>query len=115
MRVEPPSSLMGRKGGRRVGKEPACASIAGRILAALRGNAGRPVDISPFVAEFGSSGASTARRDLEDFYGMDIRTARSGTGRRRGSELQWLLAGEWFGLEYRDYVNDAIDEAVKGR
>lgn len=36
---------------------------------------------------------------LVDFYGLDIRCVRQG---------QWVLAGEWFGKVYQDYIAERI-------
>jgi hypothetical protein len=38
---------------------------------------------------------------LRDFYGLDIRRLGPGYGR-------WVLAGEWFGTAYRDYIADRL-------
>lgn len=37
--------------------------------------------------------------DLVDYYGLDIRRVRNGT---------WILAGEWFGRVYVDYIADRL-------
>ncbi len=44
--------------------------------------------------------------DLRDFYGLDIRCLNcKGAGRGRGSQPgRWVLAGEWFGKNYVDYI-----------
>jgi len=45
---------------------------------------------------------------LIDFYGLDIRKLedRQHKGRRGGSSCaKWILAGEWFGSEYVDYIS----------
>ena len=39
---------------------------------------------------------------LRDFYGLDIRRVDK---HRRGL---WILAGEWFGSRYRDYVQERL-------
>ena len=49
--------------------------------------------------------------DLKDFYGLDIRMLKSGSGNRwEGSSVPgtWVLAGEWFGKTYVDYIADRI-------
>jgi hypothetical protein len=38
---------------------------------------------------------------LQDFYGLDIRRIRHGV---------WVLAGEWIGDEYRDYIAQRVCE-----
>jgi len=39
---------------------------------------------------------------LIDFYGLDIRCLHR--GRRHCGKSRWVLAGEWFGSVYVDYV-----------
>ena len=47
-------------------------------------------------------------RQLRDFYGLDIRDL--GEAKRPGGKVgghgphRWILAGEWFGRDYRDYI-----------
>jgi hypothetical protein len=41
---------------------------------------------------------------LQDSYGLDIRCLRRGPG------STWVLAGEWFGSEYVDYIAQRITE-----
>lgn len=67
----------------------------------LYANKGRPVFIADLLR--GNNRSSRALSDLRDYYGCDI---------RRVSYRHHLLAGEWFGSEYVDYVNAAIDEAI---
>jgi hypothetical protein len=40
---------------------------------------------------------------LTDFYGLDIRRIRNGSA-RVGRVSTWVLAGEWFGRVYVDYI-----------
>lgn len=51
-------------------------------------------------------GLNIIRAYMQDFYGLDIRQRDVGVkgarGKGRGSE--WMLAGEWFGNAYVDYV-----------
>lgn len=45
---------------------------------------------------------------LRDFYGLDIIHI---SGRGRGHPpIRWLLAGEWFGRTYVDYIADRINK-----
>lgn len=68
----------------------------------LMANKGIPLDISLTTA-FGSKGGSGYRlAQLRDSYGLDIRCL--GYGR-------WVLAGEWFGPTYIDYIADRLAEA----
>lgn len=39
---------------------------------------------------------------LQDFYGLDIRRVD------RNKRGMWILAGEWFGSRYRDYVEERL-------
>jgi hypothetical protein len=42
--------------------------------------------------------------DLQDYYGLDI---------RRISRGKWVLAGEWFGLTYLDYIQEHLTSLEK--
>lgn len=62
----------------------------------FKANEGIPIgDLSLSVSDH-----STLAR-LQDFYGLDIRCIRRGT---------WVLAGEWFGSRYVDYIAQRITE-----
>lgn len=43
---------------------------------------------------------------LVNFYGLDIRRIRNG---------RWVLAGEWFGPTYVDYIADRLAAAERER
>lgn len=114
MRVETPSQSKG-KGTNLPHAYPCDGSNADRLLSRLKATPGRPVGINDLVAEWGYRRLGAAKRDLVDYYGMDIRTGKRGHGARYGGgvkDLSYILVGEWFGLDYRDYVNEAIDAAV---
>jgi hypothetical protein len=49
-------------------------------------------------------GDHTAITALRDTYGLDIRLLRRGPG------ATWVLAGEWFGSEYVDYIAQRIKQ-----
>ena len=51
--------------------------------------------------------------DLKNYYGLDIRRRRIPDGYGTG-EFELMLAGEWFGRVYLDYVADPAS-AVRGR
>ena len=55
----------------------------------IRFNAGRSNDYIAFT-------------QLRDFYGLDIRRVD------RNKQGMWILAGEWFGSRYRDYVEERL-------
>lgn len=81
-----------------------------RLYDVLFAHRGRDVDLRPACREIGlpSHGGYLRTRlaMLTDYYGCDIRK-----GLKRG---HYILAGEWFGAHYSDYVNQAIDEAIRG-
>jgi|SRR5882724_8899568 len=45
--------------------------------------------------------------DLTDFYGLDIRRLQSGNS-RSGRKSQYVLAGEWIGRVYIDYIAERL-------
>src|SRR5882672_1027113 len=51
---------------------------------------------------------------LRYFYGLDIRnlgaTSRNGRGKGRGPS-RWVLAGEWIGPKYVDYIAERLDRS----
>lgn len=59
-----------------------------------------PISTMPQFGKPSSMGATLSQ--LRDFYGLDIRNL----GYRR-----WILAGEWFGATYVDYVAERQAEA----
>lgn len=46
-------------------------------------------------------------RQLTDFYGFDIRRLQSGNSQTGRASL-YVLAGEWFGKVYIDYIAERI-------
>ncbi|WP_458756651.1 hypothetical protein ACSVBT_12790 [Afipia sp. TerB] len=65
-------------------------------------NKGRPVEF-----QTSDCGDPNIIGKLIDFYGLDIRLIRNGSS-RVGRRSQWILAGEWFGLTYVDYIADHL-------
>lgn len=61
---------------------------------------GIPVEVALCHWE-GRHGAATMVEQLRSFYGLDIRKIQPG---------KWVLAGEWFGKTYVDYIADRIAE-----
>jgi len=57
---------------------------------------------------FSTSGAPARARieQLRNFYGLDIRCLARG---------RWVLAGEWYGSTYVDYIADVIHKADRRR
>lgn len=61
-------------------------------------NKGVPIDWK--LPKKGDGSTQTALLDqLRDFYGLDI---------RRVGYKRWVLAGEWFGETYVDYISDHL-------
>lgn len=70
----------------------------------LQENKGRPVEIeSTKKAPIGPQLVQ-----LENIYGLDVRHVRNGSS-RTGRKSTYLLAGEWFGRVYVDYVAERIE------
>jgi len=65
----------------------------------------RKLEAIRFDKELGVSPTTvqTAVHNLTDFYGLDIRPGKYGTGYR--------LVGEWFGRVYVDYSKEAEEQA----
>ena len=89
-----------RKKTRTIHEVPRDGSELRRIYDLLQANKGKPVelgDVRPWEII-----------PLEDFYGLDIRKV----GRKSfktGAPSLHLLAGEWFGRVYIDYVAERMD------
>jgi len=47
---------------------------------------------------------NTAINHLRDFYGLDIRNLGGNERGRKKGGSRWILAGEWFGSRYVDYI-----------
>jgi hypothetical protein len=71
----------------------------------LQANKGLPIEVHLTKMCISKSGnISRAINDLSDYYGLDIRRIGGRYGR-------WVLAGEWFGRTYVDYIADRIHAA----
>lgn len=71
---------------------------------------GSPIEIN-FAAEVGGQTHRRYLYDLRDYYGLDIRCIKPRGGNRWGKKpkpSEWVLAGEWFGRTYVDYIADRI-------
>ena len=85
-------------------KRPDPESRLGMLYDAFKNNAWEPV-------QFKLNKLDSSYRDrLIDFYGLDIRLLDRGDS-RLGKLSTYVLAGEWFGSEYVDY----IAEKLKGK
>lgn len=71
-----------------------------RAFDLLMANKGVPIDVALTCFE-GKRNLHRVVDDLQDYYGLDIRMLQPG---------KWVLAGEWFGKNYRDYIADRIAE-----
>lgn len=91
MRVDSPSMLKGKSRVANADRRPRPGSKTRAIYDMFAAAPGAPVSLSYAYNQI---------RDLMDFYGMDIR--RVGNGR-------YLLAGEWDGLHYRDFVAERME------
>jgi hypothetical protein len=56
------------------------------------------------VIDFSRPGNGRPFNDLIDYYGLDI---------RRISRGKWVLAGEWFGKIYLDYIQEHLTSLEK--
>lgn len=97
MRTESPARAKSSKGVLRF--VPREGTKLRELYDLLQSRRGLPIEI-PITRVFPISSIA----QLTDFYGLDIR--RLGPGYKR-----WILAGEWFGLEYRDYIAARLQEA----
>lgn len=72
-------------------------------------NKGLPIEMN-----FSEEAGRTCRRylhDLRDYYGLDIRCLKRRGGNRCGktpNPSEWVLAGEWFGRTYVDYIAERL-------
>ena len=69
---------------------------------------GVPLQIN-LKAEYGAAATSMVTQ-LQNFYGLDIFCKRGGRGVHHAT---YLLAGEWFGATYVDYVANRIQKAER--
>jgi hypothetical protein len=74
---------------------PRPGSKIGELYDLFKANEGIPIQLTI------SHSKHHRLRPLIDTYGLDIRCIRRGT---------WVLAGEWFGSEYVDYIARHIEE-----
>jgi hypothetical protein len=84
-------------------ERPRTGTRLGELYELFKANEGIPIVGVTFT---GSS--YTRIGQLQDFYGLDIRCIHRG-GHQRGKST-WVLAGEWFGSEYVDYIARRIEQ-----
>lgn len=72
-----------------------------RMFDLLKANKGVPISMPLTMFDGGTRGHNRSRviMDLQDYYGLDIRNLGRG---------KWVLAGEWFGRTYVDYIADHL-------
>ena len=72
-----------------------------RMYDLLMANKGLPIKVS--LTRFENAPYHTGQfvHQLQDFYGLDI---------RRIHNSRWVLAGEWFGSTYKDYIAERLQE-----
>jgi hypothetical protein len=70
-------------------------------------NKGNPVEF-----QFHTFKDSCIIEKLVSFYGLDIRRIKNGNS-RVGRSSQWVLAGEWFGKVYIDYIAERLHAAER--
>ena len=81
---------------------PKPGSTLRRIFDALHERSGLPTRLD------GVSKVRSAIENLRTSYGLDIRAIRHGGA----GGTQWVLAGEWFGTRYVDYVAQRLEGPV---
>ena len=93
MRVSSAAVMKGMKQGTKCRERPDPAARLGVLFDLLMSKRGLRVDGPLHRGDIGR---------LRDFYGLDIRSlGRNG----------WVLAGEWVGRVYVDYIAERISEA----
>ena len=78
-------------------KIPGEGTAIRQIYDVFMNNKGCSVELPPVAC------ANNRIRDLVDYYGLDIRITRRGDCRTGRASL-YILAGEWCGKEYIDYI-----------
>jgi hypothetical protein len=86
-----------------VNDKPSEGSRIREIYDLLMASKGRVV-----LIDLTHSGDDRRLASLQDFYGLDIRIVRRGR-RRAGRSTEIVLAGEWFGRVYIDYIAEHLN------
>jgi hypothetical protein len=98
MRTTPASELK-KQTRRRINSIPREGSRIRALYDLFHTNKGQVID---FAA---STGNGRPMADLIEYYGLDIRRVARG---------RWVLAGEWFGRVYLDYVSEHLASEQEG-
>lgn len=96
MRHAPASQLLGRATNP-AGAAPRQGTQLRAVYDLFQANRGRPIAF--LTSDFGGPNRIA---QLVDYYGLDIRRLRRG---------RWILAGEWFGRVYVDYVAQRLTQS----
>lgn len=107
MRVLTAAEMKNNRRGARTHKIPAEGSQLRQLYDLLQASKGVPLDISAYQILGRNSARAIA--DLTDYYGLDVRNLASDRHPR------WVLAGEWFGRVYVDYVAERLKEGKSER
>jgi hypothetical protein len=107
MRCQSVGNIMNRKGSKgRIQNIPNEGSKIREVYDQFQASKGVPIEWS-----YKTSGCCGRRlmQDLKDYYGLDIRRIQSGSS-KTGRKSLYVLAGEWFGSEYVDYIAKVIEK-----
>lgn len=102
MRCATAAEIKKIKGSRRQ-KIPAEGTKIRAIFDALHASKGALVDLTEIQHD------TTTMIQLTDIYGLDIRQIGRGYC-RTGKRSIWVLAGEWFGKVYIDYIAEHLEK-----
>ena len=106
MRLETVHSIRRRGSVAPLQSEPAPGTRIREIYDNLQRSKGLPVALT-------LSDADRVRiSSLVNFYGLDVRNIQKGNSRTGRASL-YVLAGEWFGRVYVDYIAEHIDSDPK--
>lgn len=78
--------------------------MARQVYDHLMQNKGKVVELWQLGARQNLTGILNA---LQDYYGLDVRPVKRGYG---GGPATYVLAGEWFGKVYVDYIAEAQEK-----
>jgi hypothetical protein len=95
MRCASVSSIKHPNRGAPLRDRPHIGSPLGNLYDRFLASRGLPIDYS-------TSAGRSQLEQLRNFYGLDI---------RRVGRSRWVLAGEWFGRVYVDYIAERIGDA----
>lgn len=98
------SKFKTRHAGLALQEKPRDGSRLRKVYDLLQKNKGRSFDVDREDCK----AIGESRFQLEDFYGLDIRCTRKGD-RRTNRKSSYVLAGEWFGRVYVDYIAEHIN------